>query len=175
MPLFRKQPPVSVCARMRALVDEIASDYDFGNFSLTSFVDWLQTKRSRKIECQGMSLPAGSFGMWFVVVDVDVIIFNSNLIPLVQAHTVLHEVAHILCNHRTAVFNSPDAIEHLSAHLLLQRTMENPHSPQEELEAETLALMLKEKVLLHRANRPTKRMISSTQSIAEFFTLMELQ
>ncbi|MZE43549.1 hypothetical protein GTY49_11420 [Streptomyces sp. SID5477] len=61
----------------------------------------LSLSRGRHIELRSYPLPnPGPVGLWLETSRVDLIIFQRDTTPLHQDHIVLHELGHILADHR---------------------------------------------------------------------------
>ncbi|MFE4328038.1 hypothetical protein ACFRQM_00945 [Streptomyces sp. NPDC056831] len=61
----------------------------------------LSQSRGRHIELRSYPLPpSGPIGLWFETANADLIIFQRDTTPLHQDHIILHEVGHILADHR---------------------------------------------------------------------------
>lgn len=136
------------------VIDQI--DYDFGNFTIEDFADWVAERRGKPIVLQPWeAMPKGVFGLWLSCPETEYIYYYNQMPPTLKLMTLLHELSHIYLNHKTLIVTS--AFE-----LLLALTLNNKNQKtkamardvfdrdsQEEQEAETLALLLLERVLKH--------------------------
>jgi len=86
--------------KMQALLDTL--DYDFGQFSMTGFIQWLKQRRGREIVRTSYPIPTPTAsGAWIAGEDKDFIFYDEATFPFHQAHIQLHEMAHMLCGHPT--------------------------------------------------------------------------
>ncbi len=129
-------------------------DFDFGQFSLATFVDWIAQRRGKPIELQPWpSMPRAFSGLWLSHPETEHIYYADNLPPLLERITILHELAHILLGHQTLLITEPPRV--IIGRLLQQldlvqcRSIINP-TP-EDREAEQLALLIHHRVLLAQA------------------------
>ena len=58
---------MTVEAKMKAVLDEL--DFDFSQFTMDSFVDWIERSRGRKIRFIHWEMPPGMFGVWMSDAD----------------------------------------------------------------------------------------------------------
>lgn len=151
----------SIRKHMEALLAQISQDYDFSHCTLDSFSRRLEQKRERRIEFVPWPMPASLFGAWFTTADAEFIFYDQDAVPVHQDHIKLHELAHILCGHKTLdvddmrdQFASDSQLRwraavtsQLQAVVRLRASYANE---QEELEAETLALLIHEQMLRRR-------------------------
>ena len=160
--------------RMQALLDEIASAYDFGQFTLDEFARWVERRRGRRIVFVPRPMPPTLFGAWMAADDCDYVFYEENTLPIHQAHIQIHEMAHMLCGHHTAEIDLQEIgvlLRHLGADpaayesLLLRST----HSGEVELEAETLTALIQERILHHDRMRELVTAISSSDDFALYF------
>ncbi|MEU7908106.1 hypothetical protein [Actinoplanes sp. NPDC049118] len=119
-------------------------------FTLDEFIARLAQRRQRRIELHPNDhLPGHACGMWLKLADVDIIVY-ARTAQLHQEHIVLHEVGHMLCQHRgeTGIGDEltrilmPD-LDPAMVRSLLNRTS---YSDAEEQEAELLATLILERV-----------------------------
>ena len=132
--------------RHTALVREldIPSPFDLGEF-----VAGLERQRHRPIRlCPFSSGPGVPCGLWIGTADADYIYHEEGTTPYHQTHIALHELAHMLLDHRgaTQVWERlvnmlvPDVDPQL-VQLVLGRSM---YTTEEERDAETLASLIHE-------------------------------
>lgn len=86
--------------RLRTLLLQVEQEYDFHHFSLSSFAQWVATKRQREMKRIGWQLPASISGVWVATQHVDFVFYETRTPAVHQIHIQLHELAHILCNHK---------------------------------------------------------------------------
>ncbi|MDX2592823.1 hypothetical protein PV343_11210 [Streptomyces sp. WI03-4A] len=72
-------------------------------FNINVLVDQLEKRRGRPISLIPMPLPAdrGPCGLWVATPDVDYVIYQANTRKAHQGHIVLHELGHMLCEHKS--------------------------------------------------------------------------
>ena len=118
-------------------------------FDLSEFVAGLERQRHRPIRLsQFSSGPGVPCGLWIGTADADYIYHEQGTTPYHQTHIALHELAHMLLDHRgaTQVWERlvnllvPDVDPQL-VQLVLGRSM---YSTEEERDAETLASLIHE-------------------------------
>jgi len=162
---------------MQVLLAEL--DYDFSGFTMEGLICWLEDRRGRKILFVPWSMPPTLFGAWLVGEDCDYVFYESDTLPIHQAHIQLHEIAHILCGHPTLKIGSQQA------QILLRHARPNPvgyeslplrstHSDEAEHEAETLTALIQEKVLRHARLQELTTVVSTDEDIAAYIRAMEL-
>lgn len=133
-----------------------ALNYNFNQFSLETFVAHLETLRGRKIIFVSWPMPSGLFGAWVSLADRphDYIFYSQNIPTLLQIHSQLHELAHVICQHPTLVIGFANLRE-----LIQQSTLESlftslplrsATSNEREVEAEALAILIQETVMEHK-------------------------
>lgn len=133
--------------------------YDFSQFSIASFIAWLENEIGRKIILIPWTMPAGKFGAWISDADdpVEYIFFDKEAPPLQKIHTQLHECCHILCQHPTLaitkenlrkLFGASDDIAYRSSPLFDQ-----PKRPELEVEAEFVAAIVQKQALQHNRQK----------------------
>lgn len=180
--LFNKQPretPSAIRRRMERVLADL--DYDFSAFSLEDFVDWLAEGSGETLRLVAVPFPPQIFGLWITgqAPSVEYFLYDAALAPHHQVHVALHEISHWLCQHKTIV--SPTArIEEMIEALSSGRDVgdllegvslraESARNPDEEHEAEALALLIEEAVMRARSrasaeddpNRSSQRFIDS--------------
>ena len=77
-----------------------ALGYDFSQFELAHFVSHIVGLRQKPIQIIQLPLTAALFGVWVSAAQQDYIFCNMRLQPIHQTHVILHEIAHMLLNHR---------------------------------------------------------------------------
>ena len=118
-------------------------------FDLDEFVAGLERQRHRPIRLSPFSSgPGVPCGLWIGTAEADYIYHEQGTTPYHQTHIALHELAHMLLDHRgaTQVWEKlvnllvPDVDPQL-VQLVLGRSM---YSTEEERDAETLASLIHE-------------------------------
>jgi len=71
-------------------------------FDLVTFCAHVEKLRGRRLELKPMPglSAAAPCGMWLSVSDVDYVLYEPNTSQLHSEHIILHELAHMLCDHR---------------------------------------------------------------------------
>lgn len=105
--------------------------------------------RGRPLLLQPVSNGAGPHGVWVAGPTVDVIFYEQETSPMHQEHIILHELCHLLCDHRPTPVSDTDYARLLFPDLhpgtvqhLLQRA---GYSTDQEREAELLASLILER------------------------------
>jgi hypothetical protein len=170
----KKSNHAATTKKMRALLAEIARDYDFSQFTLEGFADWLEQLRGQPILFVPRSLPGTLFGAWLACDGCDFVFYEEKTAPVHQAHIRLHEMAHMLCGHAT-VHVSRGQIEVLLQQLGEDREASNlllrsVHSDAAELESEILASLIQEQVLRHSRLQELTAPASLGDDFAAYFS-----
>jgi len=150
---------------MNAWLEQITAtieqmEYDFSHFAIEDFAEWVAKRRGKPIVLQPWEvMPRGVFGLWLSAKESESIYYYDKMPPILELMTLLHELSHIYLNHKTLIVTN--ALESLVALLLnneerqvqaLSRAIFDRDS-REEQEAETMALLLLQRVLrLGRSN-----------------------
>lgn len=162
--------------KVATIFDEIVAAYDFADFSIEDFANWIAQSRKRPIEFWPLTGTAGRkenmMGFWAVICDTDVIVYLQNTLPVHQLHIQLHELSHILCGHTTAEFDEWDQLL-LQPEGVRMRKEYSGRSPREEKEAEGLACLLFHEIQRHRHNRRLLSTTSSHPTLARYWHAME--
>ena len=129
-------------------------------WSINEFLDRLERCRGRDIDLCAVSwMPGESTGAWLRYPDHDVIAYAANTSSLHQDLIILHEVGHLLFDHRgqcvlaveQAQRVAPDLHPAAFAHLL-----ERVQGAVDEHEAEIVAILILTRVATqHRRTRPS--------------------
>ena len=157
----------STKARMKALLTEL--DYDFSRFTLDGFARWLAKRRGRPIVFVPWEMPPNLSGAWVASDGQDYIFFDQDTQPIHQTHIKLHEMAHMLCDHPTLRVEPEQALlvaDPTISRILLRST----RSDQEELEAETLATLIQERILRHASRQREIDGVSWDRDFAKSFS-----
>jgi hypothetical protein len=115
-------------------------------FDLERFCGALIARRGRPISLRPITAQPGPYGMWAATATTDYIFYEEHTSPLHRLHIILHELSHIICEHRPVPMDElsipADLFPNLHSdtiRLLLQRAV---YSTDEEPEAELLATLL---------------------------------
>ena len=92
---------MGIKARMKATLAGLA--FDFDQFSIDQFVQFVAVQRQREIIVLAWPLPGEMCGAWVSLQDKprDYLFHAQDLHPLLQTHTILHELSHMICGHET--------------------------------------------------------------------------
>lgn len=162
--------------KVAAIFDEIVAAYDFANFSIQDFANWIAQNRKRPIEFWPLTGTndgkENMMGFWAVICGIDVIVYLENTLPIHQLHIQLHELSHILCGHTTAEFDEWDQ-PLLQTKGIRMRKEHAGRSLQEEMEAEGLACLLFHEIQRHQRNQRLMSTTSSHPTLARHWHAME--
>lgn len=144
--------------RVRALLEAV----DLPNpWDVNTFCDRLERHRGRDIDLLPVSWTLGtSSGAWQRQREHDVIAYADNTSGLHQDHIILHELGHMISQHRgrcvlsvtEAQHRAPDLSPAAFAHLL-----EQAHLEHEETEAEIIATMILTRIAQHQPRTAPRR------------------
>lgn len=147
--------------------------FDFAHFTFEQFVSHVETLRNRQIIFIEWPMPVGYFGAWVSSLDqgVEYVFYNKNIPPLLQVHTKLHELGHIICGHHTLAVSRTEI-----KGLLQQGDMTfffqkkgTPGSLQDEVEAETVAILIQKEVLRRDRIEKLTTTVSTDKDMIKFF------
>jgi hypothetical protein len=80
------------------VIDQIG--YNFSTFDIKEFLQHIEAYRNRSLIVNYLPFGSDLFGFWYPTQHADYIFINATLHPTHRAHTLLHEIAHMLLNHR---------------------------------------------------------------------------
>lgn len=166
-------------SRMKAVLDDL--DFDFSEFTMDSFVAWIESRINREIRFKSWPMPPGMFGVWMSDAEEPVEhIFYDDAGPMIQqVHTQLHELSHIVCAHPTARLTRSEMQE------LLLRSAEDPtvlshvllRAPAKdgmEEEAEILASLIQHQVINNKRIKQLAITASSNDDLSGHFKSLGL-
>jgi hypothetical protein len=84
--------------RLQAVIDRL--NYDFAAFTVEDFLQHLECRHQRRIQVIALPFAPEIDGVWIPAQSTDYIFVNQALLPFHRDHTILHEVAHLLLQHR---------------------------------------------------------------------------
>jgi hypothetical protein len=118
---------------------------------LTVLHGQLGVQRNRPIRLVPMPIPASQpCGMWAALPDEDLIFYDSRTTNIHQEHIILHELGHVICQHRGGDLVGGDTLSrlfpHLSAELVQSTLLRAEYDNADEQEAEILAYLLRERM-----------------------------
>ena len=157
-----------------------ALSYDFRNFTMSDFVAWVETFKERQILTIPWKMPLGMFGAWISDGEIpyEYIFYRKDVPHIHQVHIQLHELAHFLCGHPTLQITTSTLKDNLTSKeeaLFLNPTLLRSHQKTEfEVEAETLASRIQERVIHFSRLVELTHNISTDQKMAQFINTMGL-
>jgi hypothetical protein len=158
----------------------LALGYDFRNFTMSDFIAWVETLKGRQILTIPWKMPLGMFGAWISDGDgpSEYIFYRQDVPRIHQVHIQLHELAHFLCGHPTLKITTStlkDSLTSKGETLFLNPTLLRSHQKTEyEVEAETLASRIQERVIHYSRLDELTHNISTDQKMAQFIKTMGL-
>ena len=128
-------------------------------FVLSTLVDRIAQWRGRPVHLMPYDHVSGAIcGIWLALPDSDVIGY-ARTTPLLEEHTVLHELGHLLCDHRGSGDLGADIARMLTPDLdpaLVSRILgRGAYSDTDEQQAELIATLIMQKVA-DRRPRPAE-------------------
>lgn len=155
---------------MKAKLNQM--DFDFSQFTMERFVAYVEQERGRKILFIPYSMPVGMFGVWMSDADepYEYVFYDRTAPPIHQIHIQLHELSHILNNHKT---NSKDRAN-LEQILEKKDADFSPAYLKMEQEAETLAALIQEQALRYVRVQQLKAIVSSSEALTTHLKVLEL-
>jgi hypothetical protein len=143
--------------KAKAHLDKL--QFNFDEFTMMRFVGRVEQVMGRRIFLFAITMPPTMDGAWISDADrpFEYVFFDRQLAPLHQAHTQLHEIGHILFEHETLKVSDRNLSSLIEA---VQKQTAAPHFlmramdkklPREEIEAETIAMMIQTRII--RASR----------------------
>lgn len=163
---------MTVEAKMKAVLDEL--DFDFSQFTMDSFVDWIERSRGRKIRFIHWEMPPGMFGVWMSDADepIEHVFIDNSVPPMHQVHIQLHELSHILCAHPTARLSRHEMGELLfkaaeDPGVLNEVLLRAPAKKELEEEAEIMAVLIQHQVIRHERLQQLGVAASSNEGVID--------
>jgi hypothetical protein len=118
-------------------------------FELTELRNLLERRRGRPIELLPLSSDVGPFGLWVASPRADYIFFVQSTSRVHQVHIIVHELAHLLCDHTAASISEHELLQIVLPDLqpsVVQSVLKrSAYTASEELEAEILASIILER------------------------------
>jgi hypothetical protein len=107
-------------------------------------------RRGRAIQLLPMSCgDSGMLGLWVATDTADLILYEESTTPPHQEHIILHELAHVLCDHYSARVSAEEQMRLLMPDLdpdMVRRVLaRTTYLVVEEQEAELLATLIRQK------------------------------
>ncbi len=100
----------------------VGLNYDFEQFSLQHFLQHVQHVRKKEIVLRPYPFRGDLTGLWIPAKHADYIAFSDPAHSIFRTHIIIHEIGHMLLNHRLhrlADVIPPDLLEELSSVELL--------------------------------------------------------
>lgn len=118
-------------------------------FSARELCNHLAAERERPLHVLALptpTVPGTPSGMWLVAERGDYIFFDAQTSPLHQEHIIVHEIGHMVCDHRSAggdhsLYRYVDIADPESVRQVLPRIQ---YSDEQEQEAEMIASLVLE-------------------------------
>lgn len=163
---------MTIETRMKAVLDKL--DFDFSQFTMNSFVDWIERRSGRKINFIQWEMPPGMFGVWMSDADepFEHVFIDKNVPPMHQVHIQLHELSHIICAHPTARLSRDEmgalllkAVE--DPGVLNAVLLRAPAKKELEEEAEIMAALIQHQVIKHERLQQLGVAASSNEGVLD--------
>lgn len=134
-------------ARCRQRVDDLLGHTGVPDpWDINEFLDRLERHRRRDIDLCAISWsPGDSCGAWQQHPDHDVIAYTENTSGFHQDHIILHEVGHMISQHRGRCLFSQEQAQRIAPDLTpvaLAHLLDCSGAQAEEQEAETIAVLI---------------------------------
>lgn len=118
-------------------------------FTVDAFRSSLEAQRHRLILLRPVTSTVGPWGLWVALPSTDLIFYEEATTSLHQQHIILHELCHLICDHRTPIV-APAEVRQLLFPDLNIETVErilrrSGYLAEEEQEAEMLASLILER------------------------------
>jgi Zn-dependent peptidase ImmA (M78 family) len=117
-------------------------------FEVHAFCRRLAARRAREIVLEPVANAAGPHGLWLAGDNADFVFYQQHTSPAHQDHIILHELCHLLCDHRAELWQElprqrlmPD-LQPETVQRVLSRAS---YSDDQEREAELLASLILER------------------------------
>lgn len=138
--------------KLRDYCERLIEDMDIPHHAtVEDFCALLADKRGRALYLHPMPhrpVAAIACGVWIGTANADHIFFEDNTSRFHRDHIILHEVGHILCDHRLTGSSSDDLVSLLVARFdqtLVERTLTRAgYTEEQEQVAEMVATLLRE-------------------------------
>ncbi len=148
--------------------------YNFGTFSIVGFTQFIGDSMGRTIISIPWKMPATLFGAWMSDGDEpkEYIFYRDNVPAIHQVHIQLHELSHLLLKHPTLQINRDFIRKVVNSHGNLPfddlLRLRSPEMTQFEIEAETLASLIQERVIRNNRLEQLTSRLSSNENVVAF-------
>ena len=148
-------------------------------FELTELRNVVERRRGRPIQLLPLSTDVGPFGLWVASPRADYIFFVQSTSRLHQVHIIVHELAHLLCDHTAPPISEHELVQIVLPDLqpsMVQTVLKrSAYTAREELEAEILASIILERAgETSRASRQALSNEDANSILARFTDALEL-
>jgi hypothetical protein len=164
--------------KAKMLLGEI--NYDFRKFTMEDFIEGIEDCKERSILSLPFPMSGGIFGAWISDDEEpwEYIFYRNDVPQIHQVHIQLHEIAHFLCGHPTLRINEKVIQEFLryktNVALLESAIQRSGATSEQEIEAETLANMIQEKIIGFSRLDQLTQAPSSDEKISKYLESMGL-
>lgn len=144
----------------QVIIDNLG--FDFSQFTMQEFIEWVERIKGRRIFLFSIPMPSSTDGAWISDAERpnEYVFYDVNLSPILQVHTQLHEIGHILWGHETLRITGANLTQLIKAvqrqalspgtSELLMRALDGQQG-EEEAQAEAVAHIIQSQVI--RASR----------------------
>lgn len=119
-------------------------------FDLQSFCDVISRRRGRPLELVPKQSRLGPCGVWLALPDRDFVFYEPETTSIHRDHIILHELAHLLCEHQPCEAIDDDVLGQLFPSLdaaVVRRVLgRTSYSAVEEQEAEMTASLVRARI-----------------------------
>lgn len=125
--------------RAEAKLQELNVEQPFG---LENLCLRLAARRGKPLHLRAIALPARASGAWLATDRADFVFYEKETSAFHQEHIILHEIGHMLANHRPVSIDADDVAQlltHLDAALVGRILTRTGYSTDDEEEAEVFA------------------------------------
>lgn len=130
-------------------------------FDLDALVKEVERQRGRPIKLHPVPSLGGPLGLCVPLSEIDVIAYVVQTTAFHQTHTILHELAHLICGHRppatSDVRHASDLFLMLRADRIQTVLQRVAYTSEEECEAELLASLIEERCSARDFVLPNRR------------------
>ncbi len=125
-------------------------NYDFGRFTIDDFIAYLMEYRQKDILIVPFVFRSASSGAWMPCETADYIFYSAKAHDILRVHIMLHEIGHMLLNHRCldlAEILPPEVLALQKSSLRLRTIKKEKETDPEELEAEMFVRELRAQIM----------------------------